>query len=118
MKEIKISNKIAYALTAVILLIAIGTTVIAYGGNNPERVGHTWNEIEGIVGEGNLSLINCHDIAINSSTEDTCATENNGEHGYTKCPAGEVMTGIDTTRNLCMGFTITSYECCELAWEE
>ena len=46
MITIKLSNKVAYTLIAVLAILTISLVVYAFGGNNPSYVGHTFSEIE------------------------------------------------------------------------
>ena len=47
MKRFKISNRLNYTILGVVLVIALGAFVYAYGTNNPSNFGHTGGEISG-----------------------------------------------------------------------
>jgi len=46
MITIKLTNKLAYTLIAVLAILTISLVVYAFGGNQPSVMGHTFSEIE------------------------------------------------------------------------
>ena len=51
MERFKLSNRLNYTLLAIVLLVALGAFVYAYGTNNPSNFGHTAGEIEGVLSD-------------------------------------------------------------------
>lgn len=48
MKRMKLSNRLNYTILAVVLIVALGVGVYAFGTNNPPVFGHSAGEIDGV----------------------------------------------------------------------
>lgn len=64
--EINISNRSIYTLVAILMVVALGAGIYAYGTSNPSKIGHTATEIDGL-----NDLIDSR-IAASSSSGDSC----------------------------------------------
>ncbi len=117
MVEIKINMEKKYVWFLTLVIVAVGF-VIAYGGNNPQEMGHTLGEVQGIDTNNNNIVDNAEKLGNNlpeAFVSTTCrvSTVNSGpasREARAVCETNEVLMGGGCTPFGVTGIRVTRPE--------